>query len=508
MAFSCGFFNAINGDRLYNAEQMNNPYSKIISDGVFGNPHGTGTSTDMQVVQSSGMTVVVKEGRGMFAGKWAWLDADLPLSVPTAHVALTRIDSVIVKIDNSDEVRAGSIEYRAGTPDANPTAPSLVNTDNVHEYRLANITVAPNAEDISQADIADTRMTEECGIIHNLLWNVDLTATYAQWQAQFNEWFDALRETLATETIITSFTSQYIATEDEQRVIPINIPRYNRALDILQVYINGLFLTEGVDYQITSDTEITLTLGVDKDTPISFIVYKSVDGSEAETVVRQVEILFKLLPVNPNNGGVEISVPATSDVLEAFIAKGVGLHTMYSAYGAVNAPKSGAFRYFGHLTASGYGWLVAFMADGSVFSNYLDNGTWQGWHTLYDDVPATLYHSANGTFPNEGIEIFPTKPLSKCKNGWCLEFSGYDDTNDEARDVYAQTVFIPKRNYKMAGWNGETMAMPLVYQYDNGNDETLMCMKNFFVYDNKIVSGSINATGKQRKIVLRAIYEY
>ena len=41
MAFQCGFFNSINGDRKYNAEQMNNPFSKIISNGVFASPNGS-----------------------------------------------------------------------------------------------------------------------------------------------------------------------------------------------------------------------------------------------------------------------------------------------------------------------------------------------------------------------------------------------------------------------------------------------------------------------------------
>ena len=506
MAFNCGFFNSINGDRKYNAEQMNNPYSQIISDGVFGNPSG-GASTDLQVQASIDLNIIVKQGRGMFAGKWVWLDADMPLTIPTPHVSLTRIDSVIVRIDNSPAVRAGAILYREGTAASTPTPPALNNSDSVKEFRLCNITVNPNVTSVTQANITDTRGGSECGFIHNLLWDTDITAFYAQWEAQFDEWFQTLRETLATATIITSFTGQYVSTDEDETVIPIPIERYNRALDVLQVYINGLFLTEDVDYTITGDHQITLTLGVDAATPISFVVYKSVDGSEAETVVRQVEELFGLLPT-ATTGGVEISVANSGDVLASFAAAGVGLHTMYSAYGAANSPKLGAFRYFGHLTAAGYGWIIGFMADGSVFTNYLDNGTWQGWRTIYEDVPRVLYFSETGIFPNEGAEIVPSKPLSECKNGWVLEFSGYDDTNNTPRDVYAQSVIIPKRNYKQADWNGETVAMPLVYQYDNGTDETLMCIKNFFVYNNKLVSGSINATGKQRKIVLRAIYEY
>jgi hypothetical protein len=51
MAFKCGFFNSINGDRLYNAEDMNNPYSRIVSNGVFGDAE---SSTDFQVYVTQG----------------------------------------------------------------------------------------------------------------------------------------------------------------------------------------------------------------------------------------------------------------------------------------------------------------------------------------------------------------------------------------------------------------------------------------------------------------------
>lgn len=506
MAFQCGFFNSEGGDRKYNAEQMNNPYKRIVSNGVFAQPNGT-PSTDYQLTANGDMTVTVKEGRGIFADKWAYLDADMILTVPTAHVSYTRIDSVIVRIDSSAAVRAGSIVYRSGTPADNPTAPALENTPEIKEYRLGNITVAPNALAITQANIEDTRVGSECGFIHNLLWNSDISATYAQWQAQFYEWFDTLRDTIATQTIITSFTSQYTATEDDETVIPINIPRFNSALDILQVYINGLFLTDRVDYTVNNNNTITLTLGIDAGTEVSFVVYKSVDGSEAETVVRYVNELLANSPV-ASNGAVEVSVPATGDVLQSFVNAGVGLHTMYSAYGATGAPKAGAFRYFGHMTAAAYGWIVAFMANGSVFANYIDNGVWQGWRALYDDVPDALYYSATGVFPNDGVTITPSKPLSECRNGWVLEFSGYDDINREPRDVYAQAVHIPKKSYKNANWNGEGFSMPLAYVYDNATDEVSFCFKNFSLYNDRIVSGTLNAAGKQRNMVLRAIYEY
>ena len=185
MAFQCGFFNSVNGDRSYTAEQMNNPYKGIVSNGVLAK---TDDSTSFQVQEKSGLNIVVKEGYGIFADKWAILDADLQLTIPTPHVSYARIDSVIVRIDNNENVRAGSIEYVQGTPATNPAAPTLTRNSTVMEYRLANIRVPANATSVSQATITDTRPSAECGFVTNLLQNSDISATYAQWEAQFNEW--------------------------------------------------------------------------------------------------------------------------------------------------------------------------------------------------------------------------------------------------------------------------------------------------------------------------------
>ena len=73
MAFRCGFFNAINGDRKYNADDMTNPYKRIISNGVFGKPNGE-PSDDFQVLINGAFGVTVQKGQGLFFNKWAELD--------------------------------------------------------------------------------------------------------------------------------------------------------------------------------------------------------------------------------------------------------------------------------------------------------------------------------------------------------------------------------------------------------------------------------------------------
>ena len=506
MSFICGFFNSIDGDRKYNAEQMNNPYRRIVSNGVFARPNGT-LSTDFQVQSIADMKVKVMAGEGIFADKWAKLDSDMPFDVPTAHVTLPRIDSIVVRIDSSAAVRAGSIIYLQGSASSNPTAPALEDSNFIKEYRLANIRVNANTSTITQANITDTRPSSECGIITNLLANSDISATYAQWQQQFEEWFGALREELTTVVGITSFSSRYVTTQQDESNIPIQISRYNHALDIMQVYINGLLLVHGVDYTITDNSTIHLTKPVDKNTPVSFIVYKMVDTSEAESVVENVEQLMGLR-ITSETGSTKINVNSGEDPLEAFLNAGKGFHTMYIQSGATGMPATGAFRAFGHLTGETAGWIIALQANGSVYSNYMNEGTWRGWKVLHEVAPEALYYSASGVFPTSGTNVTPSKPLSECQHGWQLVFCGYDDVEKAARDVYVQTYEIPKKNHKNANWNGESISIPLIYQYVTESDSSLMCQKTLNVYNDRIVGGTTASTGKQRNIVLKAVYEY
>ena len=506
MSFVCGFFNSINGDRKYNAEQMNNPYHRIVSNGVFAQPDGT-ASTDLQVQSVSGMNIKVKAGEGIFADKWAKLDADMPFTVATAHVTNPRIDSIVVHIDSSEEVRAGSIIYKQGTAASSPVPPTLESTASVKEYRLANIRVNANASSITQANITDTRAGSDCGFITHLLQQADISATYAQWQAQFDEWFTNVKQTLSTATLISSYTSQYITTTQGETQIPIQIPQYNQNLDILQVFVNGLRLIPTQEYTINSNSQITLAADVDIHTPIAFIVYKSVDGSDAETVVNQVNILQRL-QMTSDTGSTKLTCNSGQDPLAIFVNAGKGLHTMYIQSGATGMPATGAYRAIGHLTGDTAGWIIALQANGSVFANYLNEGAWRGWRTLHEANPTPLYYSAAGVFPTAGTAITPSKTLEQCQHGWQLVFCGYDDVGKAPRDVYVQTYEIPKKNHKQANWNGERVSIPLIYQYVDENDTSLMCQKTLIVYNDRIIGGSTASTGVQRNMVLRAIYEY
>lgn len=501
---TCGFFNAVNGDRTYNAEQMNNPYKRIVSNGVFPKSDGT-PSNDFKVIADGTLRLQVSAGEGIFDGKWATSDAPYPATIQTPDVSNPRIDSIVFRVDYNN--RQGIIAVAKGTPAAQPTPPALIRNSVYMDYRLANVRVAANATGITQSDVTDTRAGVDCGFITSLIKQPDITAIYDQWETQFDEWFSDIKETLATSTLIRSYSSHYITATQDETVIPIQITQFNKNLDILQVFINGLRLLPDTEYTVDNNTQITLANGVDPNTPVSFVVYKSVDGSDAETVVTQVYQLQQI-QVTANGGGVKSSVLATGDVLSQFVSLGAGFHTMYSASGAGNAPKQGAFRYFGQMTSATVGWLIGVQADGSVFANYYNAGSWTGWKVLHEANASALYYSAAGVFPTAGTAITPSKPLNECQHGWQLVFCGYDDTGKAPRDVYVQTYEIPKKNHKQANWNGERMSIPLIYQYVDESDSSLMCQKTLIVYNDRIIGGSTASTGVQRNVVLRAVYEY
>ena len=284
MSLTYGYFNSINGDRKYTAETMSKYFSGIISKGVLQN-----YADKFQVFASSGLTVQVKTGKAYFTnGQWVENDAIINLTLEPASVSLSRIDRIVLRRDNSSEARNVSLMIKKGTPASSPTAPVLETSEFVEELSLCQILIGPNVTSIAQTNITDERPNNTlCGFTHQLFDQVDTTDIFAQYDVAFNTWFKGVKETLATATLIRQYTSSYKTETQDQTVIPINISQFNIELDILNVFINGLKLIQDVDYT-KSESTITLALGVDAGTQIEFEVFKSIDGSEAETVINQV----------------------------------------------------------------------------------------------------------------------------------------------------------------------------------------------------------------------------
>jgi len=274
MAFKTGFYNSVGEDRKYNAEDMCRPYRRLVSNGVFAAPDGS-PSIDFQVVANNNMTVTVKAGEGIFFDKWAELDADELINLDVADPTYTRIDSVVVEIDTTVGVRAGSVKLLKGTPASNPSAPAITRTSTIYQYRLANITIAANATVITQSLIEDTRASAECGFITSLVQQPDLASIWSGFQDAWNTWFDHIKEEVGALAQLQVYRSTYVTPTEGETYIPIDISQYVVETDVLNVYVNGLRLNPDTEYTINDFDFITLTSGVIAGTEICFEVIKA-----------------------------------------------------------------------------------------------------------------------------------------------------------------------------------------------------------------------------------------
>ena len=289
MAISYGFFNSINQDRTYNADQMSEYFDGLVSNGVY-----ESVGNAMQVTAGEGLAVNVQSGRAIIDCKWIKNDAAQAITLTAAHVLLPRYTAIVIRLDRSS--RSISIVAKDGTPASNPEKPSMTDDGQITELCLAYVYVGPNASTITQANITDMRSSDLCGWVTGVVKQVDTSQLFAQYQSafeqnyaqqlawqqdiqtQFNTWFAALTQQLSVNTYIEKYEIRRVLSSESTTPISVEAEGYGYSEgDIIEVYINGLYGSEGVDYTLTMDgstpviTPVTTAAG----TIVNINVYKS-----------------------------------------------------------------------------------------------------------------------------------------------------------------------------------------------------------------------------------------
>ena len=322
-AVHCGFFDAIDSDRTYSADEMNRPYRRVISNGVFATPSGT-PSTDLQVVESSGMNIICKAGEGLFADKWFENPSPIVITVPDNTATVPRIDSVLVQVDTRTSGRVGNIVYRTGTPASSPTPPAINQTEGVVEYRLANIRVNAGVTSILGRYITDRRGSSDCPWVTSLIYQVDTSTLYDQWASAYAEyfeqekaiwdaWYAQLTEDLDVSMTLDRHTNTVTTTAQTTGYIPIGLA-YNHNTDILEVYINGLRAVEGTHYVVVDDTTILVENQLQIGQEVTFVVMRSVISGSATTIMVLLQELEN--QIAGIAGGTPTVVDAKADMTE------------------------------------------------------------------------------------------------------------------------------------------------------------------------------------------------
>ena len=152
-------------------------------------------STSLQVYATGEMTVTVNPGFGVVDGLLALEEELRTLVVTASDGTYDRIDTVVLRLNDNDNVRLCDLYIVQGVPSSSPVHPDLTREGSIYELGLADIFVGAHATRITIDKITDTRYdTERCGVISPIAefdtetLNQQMTAWAQAQQEEFGEW--------------------------------------------------------------------------------------------------------------------------------------------------------------------------------------------------------------------------------------------------------------------------------------------------------------------------------
>jgi hypothetical protein len=200
--WTSGFFNSVNGDRLYNAQQMSELFEGLITDGVY-----LSVANRMAVEPNSGMTIQIATGRGWFNKHWVNNDSVYTLTLENSDVTLNRYVAVCIRVDDTDAVRDAVPYLKYSEYATTPVKPTMERSEKVKEYCLAYVYIGAGVTTITAGNIEDTRADESvCGWVSGLIEQLSTATLFTQFTDIFNTWFNGLKDLINanTETMLVN----------------------------------------------------------------------------------------------------------------------------------------------------------------------------------------------------------------------------------------------------------------------------------------------------------------
>lgn len=197
-----GFFNSINGDRLYNADQMSKIFEGLITDGVY-----ESVGDKLAVQPNSNMTIQIATGRGWFNKRWVDNTTPYAITLEASDVTLNRYAAVCIKVDTTDTVRSAEPCIKYSDFASDPVKPTMEHSELINEYCLAYVYIGAGVTEITAENIEDTRADESlCGWVTGLIEQISTATLFSQWEAIFTNWFNGLKDIINdnTETMLVT----------------------------------------------------------------------------------------------------------------------------------------------------------------------------------------------------------------------------------------------------------------------------------------------------------------
>lgn len=233
-------------DRAVSSAALRKLTKKLFSDGVLPNP-----STNLQVAAVSGIIVKILSGFALCNGCQKLQEVDLEIELPVSDATYDRIDTVVLRLDDNDDVRACDFMVIKGVAASTPQVPALTQSDSIWEIGLANIYRKANSTEVSNANITDTRYdTSRCGIISSIS-QFDTKTLYQQIeedldefktvnQAEFLAWFETIQNQLSGDIAGNLLTMINDIKEDIGSLENLKTKTQTSIIDAINELKNGL----------------------------------------------------------------------------------------------------------------------------------------------------------------------------------------------------------------------------------------------------------------------------
>jgi hypothetical protein len=252
------FFNDIDDDRVYFAEDFARHLAKYFTNGIFNN--------ELKVIANNDMTVTIQEGDANIEGYRYTNTASLTKTIDTADGSLKRIDNVVIRLDLTN--RLISAQIIKGTFSDSPSAPSLVRSSTIYDLKLAEVYIGNGVTSITQANITDTRFNKNmCGNVVSTVETIDTTDVYNQLYTKFEEiiqqetteftaWFNRIKNQLDTDA------AGHLAAEIN-KIVDSGLKSYTKTLTVDNWSLNNetnLYEYDIIDSDVTSSTLVNVNL--------------------------------------------------------------------------------------------------------------------------------------------------------------------------------------------------------------------------------------------------------
>lgn len=165
MAFTFGFYNSSNHDRVYDAEEFSRIFDGLITDGVYA------TIGNRFVVRAANEdnTIIVGSGRAWFKHSWSYNDTDMQMTGPASHALFNRWDAIVLDVNGEISYRTNSIIWITGDATSTPVKPTMIHTDKHNQYPLAYIYRPANNNAIPAVNITSCVGLDECPYTQGLV---------------------------------------------------------------------------------------------------------------------------------------------------------------------------------------------------------------------------------------------------------------------------------------------------------------------------------------------------